>query len=594
MSLNTNSHTSNNAPLPPEPQSNHGENSGGGLPRNIGWLRGFRIDDIRGPKISPHQIATCVEGKNPSIEEENLSTEIIATTSLRQANCAHHGWSIDAITTVCPWAASRVAARNQHNPEGTWYTRLIKTKGLKIEVFLEDLTPVPLFEAAVEEALNQPTLFDKFQAIYRVLDRCWSNTARGDVVPLEIEVGSSIALTGDRVICVQPPELSEHNGRNVAARLSSLAHATAVTIIGTNANMTFDQWAAQSRTEHWERIAVNRVVPTIALLSSRLQARLSALYAQRLSYVPLDGIGAIDHRHRTYDDNQHASRTISSIKIRSSNYIELLSITYSDGTTSSKHGGNGHVGIEYEFKLAAGEHISEMLIWVEGDWLVGLQFITTTGRCSPQYGVHFGVPTVARCKGGILVGFLSHTRLHPSHKEMFGGVQGIWRRDLISRVPKDDDVHSEYFGDKNQNGTVFNDRVLVGNSTSISISSVDIWSGECIDGIQFTYTDTIDGCEHKSSTTRRGGPGGPCHRFTLEDGEHIVTISGRHEVSRITQLCFGTNRGRTSEVFGGGRGQTFSSLAPRDSDGNYFRLHYICGKSNEASITGIMFVWTPC
>lgn len=57
-----------------------------------------------------------------------------------------------------------------------------------------------------------------------------------------------------------------------------------------------------------------------------------------------------------------------------------------------------------------------------------------------------------------------------------------------------------------------------------------------------------------------------------------MTISGRHEVNHITQLCFGTSRGRTSEVFGSGKGQSFSALAPRAKDGNYFRLQYMCGR----------------
>ncbi|KAG8689345.1 hypothetical protein FRC11_003050 [Ceratobasidium sp. 423] len=205
------------------------------------------------------------------------------------------------------------------------------------------------------------------------------------------------------------------------------------------------------------------------------------------------------------------------------------------------------------------------------------------GRCSPQYGAHHGSPTIARAKGGVLVGFLSHTKLHPGYKEMFTGIQGIWRHDLVPRVPKEDDVYSEYFGDKNQNGRIFNDRVLVRNSNSIRISSVEVWSGDLIDSIRFTYTDNKDGRELKSSSARHGGSGGSFHKFELDDGEHIVRVSGRHEVNRITQLCFGTSQGRTSEVFGAGKGQSFSALAPRDKDGNYFRLQYICGKRMWAS-----------
>ncbi|KAG8755478.1 hypothetical protein FRC11_005994, partial [Ceratobasidium sp. 423] len=126
------------------------------------------------------------------------------------------------------------------------------------------------------------------------------------------------------------------------------------------------------------------------------------------------------------------------------------------------------------------------------------------------------------------------------------------------------------------------------NSNSIRISSVEVWSGESIDSIKFTYTDNKDGRELKSSSTRHGGSGGSFHKFELEDGEHIVRVSGRHEVNRITQLSFGTSQGRTSEVFGAGKGQSFSALAPRDKDGNYFRLQYICGKSNGTSLTGVI------
>ncbi|CUA68621.1 hypothetical protein RSOLAG22IIIB_07997 [Rhizoctonia solani] len=288
----------------------------------------------------------------------------------------------------------------------------------------------------------------------------------------------------------------------------------------------------------------------------------------------------------------------NSIKIRCSiHFIERISITYSDGITSTKHGGSGNAGAEYEFALFTGEYVTEVLIWMQGKYLYGLQFVTSMGRCSNQYGIHFGAPTVARCKGGVLVGFLSHTKLHPEHQEIYRNIQGIWRRDIVPRVPKEDDIYSDYFGDTEENGQGFNDRVFVGNSASIRISSVEIWSGEWIVGIRLNYVDIVDGRERRSPTTRRGGPGAPgasYHQFTLEDGEHIVTVSGRNEASCITQLCFVTNRGRTSEVFGGGKGQPFSALAPQDQDGKYFRLQYVCGKSNETALTGVMFVWTPC
>ncbi|KEP45212.1 jacalin-like lectin domain protein, partial [Rhizoctonia solani 123E] len=575
MSLNSDSPADSNAPLPQQTPSSQRVNLNDKLVR----LRGFRIDDIGGPRISPYQVASYKNGAYPTIEEENdLSAEIVITSTKREANYAHRGWSNDASTATCPWTCSRFAARNQPNSEGTWYTKLTKTRRLKVEVFLKDLAPTPRFEAEIKDALDQSTLFEKFQAIYRVLEH-W-----GDVVPLEIEVGSSMALTGDRLSYVQPSELDEISPRNISARLSNFKNVAA-TITGANFGWTYDQWTADQRystgpakTDQWERITVNRVAPTITLLCNDLQGRLSELYAQRLSYVPLKEVGAIGWNCRTYDDNKHASRTISNIKIRSSDFIELLSITYSDSVTSNSHGGGGHVGTEYEFALGVGEHIAEMFIWVEGDWMHGLQFITTTGRFSPQYGVHFGAPTIARCQGCVLAGFLSQTKLHPQYGELFSGIQGIWRRDLIPRVPKEEDVYSEYFGDKNRSGRPFNDRIFVGSSKSIFISSIEVGWGDVIDSIRVIFTNKEDGRELRLPAMRHGGPGGHLYQFILEDGEHIVSVSGKHEVNCMTQLCFGTNRGRTSQVLGGGKGQPFSLSAPRDRDENHFRLQYICGK----------------
>lgn len=412
---------------------------------------------------------------------------------------------------------------------------------------------------------------------------------------MEIEIGTSICVSGDTLKDVQPEGMDEQGFGNIAQ--FSTIRSVFVAITGACLSLTYDQWATiedLASNSQWKRISVNKVVPIINLLSCDLQARLSELYAQRLCYMPFDGAGPVNQHYRTYDDNKHASRTISSIKIRCSYFIELLSITYSDGVTSAPHGGGGHVGTVYEFPLATGEHITEMLIWIEGIWLYGLQFITSMGRCSDQYGIHRGTPTVARCKGSVLVGFISHTKLHPDFKELFHQVQGIWRRDLVPKVPKEDDVYSDYFGNIKQDGKNFNDRVIVGNSTSIRVSSVEVWSSEQIDSIKFTYTDIIDGQERTSTTNRRGGPGGLYHKFILENGEHVVTVSGRYEEAHVTQLCFVTNQGRTSEVFGGGKGQSFSALSPRDKSGNRFRLQYVCGKSTDTLLASIMFVWTPC
>ncbi|CAE6475107.1 unnamed protein product [Rhizoctonia solani] len=586
MSFNRRAPAGNNPP--PEFTNNQGGGPNDNVPRNAGWLRGFRVDSIDEPQISAYQVAAYLDGAVPFVEEmKNLSTETIITKTTRDAHYVHRGWSVGAVATISPWTSSRIAANNQPNPEGIWYTKLTKTRQLRIQVLPEDLVPTPEFEAAIKDALRRPTAFEQFHTVYRTLAR-W-----GDVLPLEIEMGSSLALTDTEMDRLQLPETGEHNYSNIAGL--SAARTTDLSVIGCELRWSDGRWSTIADPQ-WQVIKVCKVVPTISLLTSDLQMQLSELYAQRLSYIPSYGIGLIRNWHKTYDDNQYASKTISSITIRSSDYIELLSVTYADGTTSSNHGGGGHVGTYYKFALATGEHIIEMLTWIDGDWLLGLQFVTNMGRCSPQYGVHHDTPSVAKVKGGVLVGFLSRTKDHPEYREMFSSVQGIWRHDVLPRVPKEDDVYSEYFGDRHSDWSehVFNDRPLVGNSNSIHISSVQVWSGDSIESIQFTYTDNKSGQEFKCVSLRHGGPGGSFRQLVLEDGEHIVTVSGRHGEHRITQLCFGTNRGRTSEVYGAGQGQSFSSLAPRDQDGNYFRLQYICGKNSDTSLTGMMFVWTPC
>ncbi|CEL61511.1 hypothetical protein RSOLAG1IB_10084 [Rhizoctonia solani AG-1 IB] len=235
------------------------------------------------------------------------------------------------------------------------------------------------------------------------------------------------------------------------------------------------------------------------------------------------------------------------------------------------------------------------------------------GRCSAQYGAHTGIPTASKSQGGLLVGFSGQTSIYPSYKEVFTAFQGIWRHDVLPRAPREEDVFSEYFGNKGQKGCVFNDRVIVRNSESIRISSIEVWAGAFIGGIRVMYIDNKDGRGIKSSTVRRGGPGGAFHRFELEDGEHVVSVAGKYEEGMITQLCFVTNQGRASEVFGGGKGQPFSAVAPRERNGKPFRLLYLCGKkyvislhlplwtkfdedrnsSDNTSLTGAMFVWTP-
>ena len=63
----------------------------------------------------------------------------------------------------------------------------------------------------------------------------------------------------------------------------------------------------------------------------------------------------------------------------------------------------------------------EIFVW-KHDWIDALQFVTNFGRCSPHVGGLWGTPTVARSKGGVLVGIISLIEQH-SYGRLFRDFQ---------------------------------------------------------------------------------------------------------------------------------------------------------------------------
>ncbi|CAE7148465.1 unnamed protein product [Rhizoctonia solani] len=597
--------TEDNTPFPPGGATNPSENSQ--ILKNAGWLCGFRMDSMDGPRALANQIASYVDGAAPFVEEkDDIITQVITTSRKRESNYVHQGWSAGSIAALSPWTQSRIDATNWHNMGGNMVTRRSLVVRLRAQVLLEDLCPAPEFVAAIEEALTRPSLFEKFQAVYRALNR-W-----GDVVPLEIEMGSSLSFTDTEANFALLPEATPFDNFNNISKIKT-AH---IIRKGTasNAEWSDGSWAMRdgwyirlkgsaSGTKStlrlwsvppsgWRSVRVGAIAPTINLLSDDLQVRLTDLYADVYSYVPAITIGPISSEHKTTDDAINASRTISSVEIRSTNHVIGLAIKYLDGVISRS---GREVGGHHTFALNKGEHIIEMLTYRDDEWLRGIQFVTNTGRCSVVYGKHEGTPTISRSKGGVLVGFSTSSKKHPQHDYLITGAGGIWRYDRMPRVPKENDVYSDCYGSIvliTQSSKCFNDRGLIGNSSSMYISSVEVWSGAMIDSIQLTYTNTKGGQNSKLKTVRHGGLGGNYHRFELGNGEHIVSISGRFNEKAIVQLCFGTSKGRISEVYGGGDGQKFSASSPVGESGDAMRLQYIIGKSDK-ELSGIMFAWTP-
>ncbi|KAB5592846.1 hypothetical protein CTheo_3706 [Ceratobasidium theobromae] len=554
------------------------------LLENSGYLSGVCVDKIDSPRWLMRPVAKLVgPGKSPLVQDmNNTLTEVIATKNERESNYVHQGWSLAAASTISPWTSARIANNNQPNPDGEWVTRRTIVQRLSLCVSLQELEPDPAFEAEIEAALEKENTFEQFQAVYCALHN-W-----GDVVPLEIDIGVSLSFTDTETNLAKLPITGSYRTAN------QLAGIRTGRIAKKGGNPNNSEWSAEdwpTKTVsplQWSQVRIVSVAPTIDLLNDTLKSELFKLYAQRLSYFPPFLTWASNHKCKTHDDTHQASGTISSVSIRSSDFLEVLSIAYLNNEKTEKHGGGGHVGNEHKFTLTNGEHITEMLIWIETEWVMGLQFITNLGRCSPCYGSGKGRPTVAKSRGGILTGFSSLIQKHPQWNDMYS--RGIWRHDLIGAIPKQDDVCSEYFG--GEGGNPFNDRVFVRNSNSLHISKVEIEYGNVIASIQFTYRDMETGGTSEIKTARHGSPSDVKKQFVLEPGEHIVGVSGRYDANNISQLCFMTSLSRMSELFGGGGGQSFPNLSARGRDEKSMRLHYVCGKC-DPFLNGIMFVWTP-
>ncbi|CAE6457038.1 hypothetical protein ACGC1H_003201 [Rhizoctonia solani] len=554
------------------------------LLQNIGYLRGIRVDNNDGPQVLTYPAAKFIGRGFPFVKEiSEFFNETITTKTERETNYIHHGWSNIAASTTNPWILSRIAANNQPNAEETWLTKRTLVQRFRVRVSPKDLAPVPEFKAEIEAALKKSTVFHRFEAVYQALDG-W-----GDVVPLEVEMGASLVFTDLETNVSKLPDTAVWNDTHY---LNTIRTARTTRQEGTNHWENVISPGKNIRPLDWRQTRVTQVLDTIRLLPAEIQEQLSQLYAQRLSYIPSITVGPGDSSCTTHDDTHLAGKTISAVTIYASDYIRSMKILYADKLSWSKHEGTESYGSEHDFRLGDGEYITEMLIW-KSDWCYvnGLQLVTNFGRCSPHFGGVWGTPAVVRSKGGVLVGIVSLIKRH-DYGRMLRDIQGIWRHDVVNTVPKEEDVFSDYFG--SEKGKPFNDRIVVRNSDK-TISKLEIWSGSVIDCLRFTYHDKAGQGRNMTQTERHGGRGDR-KEFVLENGEHFVSVSGRFDNERITQLCFVTDKSRSTEVFGQGKSNgeshSFAVSSPKDKEGKRMRLHYVCGKS-DSCLNGIMFIWSP-
>lgn len=115
-------------------------------------------------------VARRKPGNPPCIREmNNVITEVITTKNEREANYVHHGWSLAALSDLSPCTLSRIGCHNQPNPDQIRVTKRTIVQRLTFLLSLKELEANPEFEAEVSTAMERPTTFGKFQALYQAL-----------------------------------------------------------------------------------------------------------------------------------------------------------------------------------------------------------------------------------------------------------------------------------------------------------------------------------------------------------------------------------------------------------------------------------------
>ncbi|KAH7326796.1 hypothetical protein B0J17DRAFT_680705 [Rhizoctonia solani] len=557
------------------------EASRSALLRDKGFLFGVRIDSNDGPRRGLRQVARYGSRSPLPIQEmNNIDSEVVITENSRDTNYIHRGWSLSAISDNSPWTLSRITRNNlQVNPSSRSITKCIIIQKLRIDLSLEDLSPAPELANDFKKALAQPTRFEKSNAVYRAFEH-W-----GDVIPLVFDIGISLAVTDSEAVAKSYLADRSYLGLqklsiSTTARPSTRGGDPSTLRSGDGIKAWLGTPVPPSQ---WDQVRIIRAVPLTSILSNELQSQLAKLSQSLTTYCP-DFKSEATSGGISFDGTSHTLKTVSKVTTYSAgHHVKSIAITYANESSPIKCGAEHQ--INGEFKLLHGEHITDVFIWRDYDGVCGIQLCTSQGRTSHHFGSTGGSPQIMRSTGGCLAAFSGVIRAG-----IINNLQTIWRHDVQGSGLSGEREASRYFG--GMGGRPFSDWPFVKHSNSAQIASIRVKCGKFIDGIQITYRDASG---EDSPATRQanyhGGSGGHERFFHLAPNEHIVTVTGKHK-GYIDQLHFVTNTGRTSDVFGGGGGDSFRCEAPKTKDGKATRLHYICGKS-AGVLDGILLIWAP-
>ncbi|THU90298.1 mannose-binding lectin [Dendrothele bispora CBS 962.96] len=277
--------------------------------------------------------------------------------------------------------------------------------------------------------------------------------------------------------------------------------------------------------------------------------------------------------------------TLQEIRVWSGEYVNAIELKYNfrgNTFTTGRYGGQG--GILNTFELAAGEFV----VKIEGHagWYIDhLRFTTNTGRQSKRFGGRRGKPFLwspPQDIGAVGLGwfsgasgdyvdsltpyFISYSTDYnvPSMFVCLSMLVLVLTHGLkIEGHQKIMNIKTAWIGQSA--GTDTGPGIPFDGSHSVvgaRLQEICLWTKDSITAIQLIYT--VHG---QTFTTGRHGSGhiGTLKTFTLGLGEVIVKIDGRSS-SCINQLCFTTNTGRRSQIYGGSGGMPFVWLCPVSFD----------------------------
>ncbi|CUA67971.1 type VI secretion system protein ImpL [Rhizoctonia solani] len=461
---------------------------------------------------------------------QDVSSEELYPANELDARHMHMGWPDPSALPARPWDNTYQDA-NTTSGTRNWVSRRMIVHRWTISLRKEDMVPVEGFVQAVEAALDEPSTAAQMEALL------WVFAAWGEMIPLAVIVGASLAATGTLgsgqtlvgdSATFRPPnrgpdvmQMIDHSldiTGNFERRFESRIQGGCPEVFSSSG---FNAWLSgavnNSSSTTWEVVKVHNAIPITDILPKPLRQKSNRLfsYATMITRSPAIGMPIPFN----FDGASLGVKDIKQINLwYTASMVRDISVVYTDGAVAGPYGlGRTPTNkITDSFVLTPGEFITHVFTWWNGNAVETIQFITNNSLVSPRYGDRddTGEPVVSTGGGNGLLGFAGSTST-----DRLLQVQAVWRSD----------VKAEYFRKVQMStvnasgGLVFNDAEFLGDLATARISQIRFRNIlQPIAGFQVTYTSKCGGAMVHQETPIRGTDTGTRDVWTLAEDEYII------------------------------------------------------------------------